>query len=255
MNDSSGWIKIHRSILEWEWWDNIKVFRLFMYCLLKANHERTKWHGDFIERGSFVTSISALSLATKLTEQEIKTALDKLISTGEILSKSTNKYRVITVCNYDTYQCLPEQEQQTNNNQSTNKQQSINNKQEYKNERIIMESIEKDKSFSIGEQCVLFDGTQSDNPETEQKKKKAKRERVFIKPTIDELQNYINERGYSINAEYFFNKYESVGWMNGGQPVKNWKALVNTWGSREKPTQQNQPITQDKNNEQNNYYQ
>ena len=238
MNDSLGWIKIHRSILEWEWWDDIKVFRLFMYCLIKANHEKTKWHGENIERGSFVTSLTSLSLATKLTEQEIKTALDKLISTGEILNKSTNKYRVITICNYDTYQYLGEQEQQTNNKQSTDFQQTINSKQECKNERIIEESIEKDKSFSIGEQGNLFECVGEEQSDVEVKKRKPRKQKEFIPPTVEEADAYIKEKGYDIDAGYFVNKYESVGWMNGGQPVKNWKALINTWATRNKKSQQ-----------------
>lgn len=256
MNNSSGWVKLYRSIFDWEWWDNTNTTKVFIYCLLKANPSDKQWRGISVRRGSFVTSRKHIADEVNLTEQEVRTAIDHLLTTGEITKSSTNKLTMITVTNYDSYQEVKEIKQPVKQPLNQPEHQPTNNhNEEYKNERIIMESIEKDKSFSIGEQCVLFDGTQPDNPETEQKKKKVKRERVFIKPTIDELQNYINERGYSINAEYFFNKYESVGWMNGGQPVKNWKALVNTWGSREKPTQQNQPITQDKNNEQNNYYQ
>jgi hypothetical protein len=38
----SGWIKIHRSILEWEWYEDTNTFRLFMHLILKANHKDRK---------------------------------------------------------------------------------------------------------------------------------------------------------------------------------------------------------------------
>ena len=32
----SGWIKIHRKITEWEWYDDVNTFRLFMHLILKS---------------------------------------------------------------------------------------------------------------------------------------------------------------------------------------------------------------------------
>lgn len=100
----NGYIKIHRSLLDWEWWDDINTFRLFMTILLMANWKSKKWHGKRIKRGQLWTSIESLSERSGLTFQQTRTALNKLISTGEITSKVTNEGRLITVANYGFYQ-------------------------------------------------------------------------------------------------------------------------------------------------------
>lgn len=56
----------------------------------------------------------------------------------------------------------------------------------------------------------------------------------FKKPTLEELQAYINEKGYHFNAENFINYYDSVGWKIGKSPMKDWKAACRTWESKYK---------------------
>lgn len=58
-----------------------------------------------------------------------------------------------------------------------------------------------------------------------------KRER-FTQPTLSEVEAYINEKGYHIDAEQFIDFYESKGWMVGKNKMKNWKAAVRTWEKR-----------------------
>ena len=56
----------------------------------------------------------------------------------------------------------------------------------------------------------------------------------FQKPTIEEIRQYCQEKGYNVDAEQFFNFYESKGWVVGKSPMKNWRAAVSTWNKREK---------------------
>ena len=56
----------------------------------------------------------------------------------------------------------------------------------------------------------------------------------FQKPTIEEIRQYCLEKGYNVDAEQFFNFYESKGWVVGKSPMKNWRAAVCTWVKREK---------------------
>ena len=61
-------------------------------------------------------------------------------------------------------------------------------------------------------------------------KEKAKAKR-FVKPTLDEVANYIQERKSFkiVDAEKFFDFYSSNGWRVGKNAMKDWKAAVRTW--------------------------
>lgn len=101
---AAGWIKMYRQFTEWEWYKDIPVRILFEHCLFKANRENKKWQGTVIKQGSFITSYENLAFETGLTKQQIRTALDKLKSTGEITHKTTRRYSMITVNNWNKYQ-------------------------------------------------------------------------------------------------------------------------------------------------------
>ena len=127
-----GWIKLHRSILEWEWFRDHNTCRLFIYLLLTANHNETKCCGHIVPRGSCVAGYQKLSKETGLSVQELRTASAKLKSTGEITGKSTGKFSIITICNYEKYQAGETGDQQADqrgiNRRSTGcaKQMAVN---------------------------------------------------------------------------------------------------------------------------------
>lgn len=120
--DMANYIKIDRRILDWEWYKNINTKVLFLHMLLKAYWKDTRIEGKQLERGSFISSIKNLSFETSLTENEVRTAILHLKTTGEITSEGTNKNTVFTIKNYDSYQTINEQ----NHNQTTNNPQPIN---------------------------------------------------------------------------------------------------------------------------------
>ena len=124
--EGSGYIKLYRKFLEWEWYDNDNCTRLFLHCLLKANYRDKQWRGKTISRGQFFTSIETLSKELHLTSQQIRTSLSKLETTKEIVKKTTNEGTYITICNYDNYQQQEQAEQQTSNKRITNEQQTDN---------------------------------------------------------------------------------------------------------------------------------
>ena len=68
--------------------------------------------------------------------------------------------------------------------------------------------------------------------------------RSFLKPSVDDVKAYCTEKGYSINAEYFVDYYESNGWMVGKNKMKDWKASVRMWVSREQ--EKAQPVEKKK---------
>lgn len=139
----NGWIKLHRKILDWEWFTSPSTLQLFIYLLLRANKEDKKWRGILIKRGQLVTSVATISEETKLSTQQVRTSLNRLKSTNEITSKTTNRFTLVTVCKYESYQLFEETEQQakqqalqqTNNKQITNKQQQLKNNKNIRNNK------------------------------------------------------------------------------------------------------------------------
>lgn len=134
-----SYIKLYRSMLDWEWYSDINTKVLFLHMLLKANWRDKEWQGIVVERGQFVSSYSKLSEETGLTIAQVRTALKRLISTGEITHKAQSKYGLFTVINYDRYQAYDSQDnsqttltQQSDNSQVATTKNNKNNKKEKK---------------------------------------------------------------------------------------------------------------------------
>ena len=139
------WIKLHTGLLDWEWHDMPEMISLWIHLLMAANYEDKKWRGMVIPRGSFVTSLSSLTDITGISTRTLRTCLQRLKNTGEIEVKVTNKYSLITINKYDSYQVRnsdadnQDDTQLTSNRQATDKQ--LTTTLEYKNIRDIKENI------------------------------------------------------------------------------------------------------------------
>ena len=55
----------------------------------------------------------------------------------------------------------------------------------------------------------------------------------FTKPTIEEVQAYCEERNNGVDAQRWFDYYESNGWKVGRNPMRDWKASLRTWERKE----------------------
>lgn len=158
MADLNGFVKLYRQMIRWEWYKDIPVKVLFLHCLFMANYQQADWCGITIQRGSFVTSIDELSQQTGLTVQKTRTALKKLISTGEITKISTNRYSVITVVNYEKFQNTEKSitgkstGNAANNQRTANKQRTgkLTINEENKEIKSIKEYIEAEEGVGSG---------------------------------------------------------------------------------------------------------
>lgn len=138
---SNGWIKLHRELVDWEWYQDANTMRVFLHVLISANHKAAKWRGIAIERGQFVTSYDHLAKALGLTIQNVRTSISKLKKSENLTVKSTSRYTILSVCNYDTYQSreeptnTPANKPSTNHQQTTNKQLTTNKKEKNNKEK------------------------------------------------------------------------------------------------------------------------
>lgn len=92
------------------------------------------------------------------------------------------------------------------------------------NNECIQNVYRLDTQVSIGKD---IDSIGYINKEDTQRKR-------FVKPTLDEVRDYCNERHNIVNPEHFMDYYESNGWRVGKNPMKDWKATVRSWETREK---------------------
>lgn len=199
-----NYIKLDRSILEWCWYTDINTCRLFIHMLLRANWKDGYFRQTVVPRGSFVSSVGKLAESTGLSEREVRTAISHLKSTGEVTSRSTNKYTVFSIKNYDKYQSTDKlvdmqetNERQTNDNQST--------------------TIEEGKK-----------GRREEEREGKSR---------FSPPTTQDVSAYCEEKGISgFDVERFIDFYSSKGWMVGKNKMKDWKAAVRNWARQDKST-------------------
>lgn len=147
-----GYIYIWRKILDSEWYQDSNAIRLYFHCVLKANFIDKKWQGIDVEKGSFITSIDKLKSELGLTSQNVRTSLKKLEKSKNITIRTTNKFTVITVCNYDSYQDKSTYtNKQTNspltiNQQSTNNQLTTTNNSNNSNNLNNLKDIDKKSS-------------------------------------------------------------------------------------------------------------
>lgn len=140
---------------DWEWYENTNVFRLFYHCLLHTNLEDKRYCGKEIKAGQYVSSITRISAETGLTESQVRTALKKLKDTGYISTKSTNKYTIYTVNEYQKYiDCGQVAKATTEENtvvkNGTKMEQTVERKMEQP-EKNAKETCEKSNKKAINE--------------------------------------------------------------------------------------------------------
>lgn len=152
-----GWVKLWRKSIDSGLIKNHNAWIFWTYCLMRANHKKdykqvVGFQEVILQPGQFIFGLKKASEETNLSMQNIRTCLSFLKKCKNLTIKSTNKFSVITIENWGSYQCDDrETNKQTNkqvtnktgktNKQVTNKQQTelfniIENKNENKNNNL-----------------------------------------------------------------------------------------------------------------------
>ena len=103
----NGYIKIDRGIMDWEWWDDDNMLRLWLTILLMANWEDKKWHGKDIPRGSFWTSYRSLAKKTGLTVKQVRSGLGALERAHQVALQRAHDGTLVSVVKYEDFQDAP----------------------------------------------------------------------------------------------------------------------------------------------------
>lgn len=206
-----GWIKVHRSLLKWEWYDDINTKTIFLHLLLTVNATDERWHGIEVKRGSRISSFAKLAAETKLSVDKVRTAIAHLESTGEITRSPHAKYTVFTIKNYDIYQEVPNS---TPNNSQANPKLIPNSSQQSKK---VKESIRKNKNIT---QCVCA----SENCENDTHNSSI--------PTPEQVAGMAAEIGAAWDADEC---RRFLDYNLGRNRESGWEQAVKLWESHRKP--------------------
>lgn len=148
-----GWIKLYRSLIDWEWYDDHNATRLLVHLLVTVNYEDKKWKGITIKAGSRVTSFSVLAKETGLTVKQIRVALTKLENSGEVARKRAHEGQAVILCKWEKLQSDEEKRARkradrghTEGRPRATTKEVKNNKKERTKELRIVKSIEERKS-------------------------------------------------------------------------------------------------------------
>lgn len=203
-----GWIKLHKSLIDWAWYSDPNTKVVFLHLLLIANYEPSEYMGETIQRGEAVFGRKEMGAILGLSEQQVRTAIDHLKSTKEITIRSTKKYSVATLVNYSKYQdCAIASNQDNNqdgNMKSTQDQHEINTKITTSKKK---EGKKEEEILSYGE----FGNLKMTAAEMEKLREKYP---SLIDSCVTGSDYYIQSRGYQ-------RKY------------KDWYAFLGGWCKRE----------------------
>lgn len=146
----SGWIKLHKTLKDWEWYDDHNATRLLVHLLLSVNYEDKTWKGQTIKAGSCVTSWENLAKEIGLTVKQTRTAMAKLESSKEVARYTTNKWQAVSLIKWDKLQVeLTKEGKQTGKPRATTK--------EYKEIKNIFKrpSVQEIEAYCLEEKLNL----------------------------------------------------------------------------------------------------
>ena len=133
-----GWVKLHRKIEKSAVFQNEGLFKVWTWCLLRANYE-DRWvsiqtgRGStevFVKRGQFIFGRKTAAKALKMDESTVYKRMRKLENMQNCNIQSNTHYSIVTVRNYELYQGIDNEE---GTGKVTPKEQASNTTKNYKN--------------------------------------------------------------------------------------------------------------------------
>lgn len=190
-------VKLSRKIQSWRWYQDANTMRVFVHILLNANVYDHDFENITVKRGQWVTSVNKISEQLNISTRSIRTALNHLKSTNEVAIKTTPKYSIITVKNYNQYQKVTKC---STINRQTDDKQVTNDRQQYK----------------------------------KGKERKRREERDI--PSFSEVKQFVHTENLNVDAKKFFDYYKERKWQIADKPIDDWKSLLKTWSKNEHKT-------------------
>lgn len=226
-----GWIRLHRQITDCWVWDDDEPYtkaQAWIYLLMIVNHTEVKTYfdGDIItvNTGQRITSIRKLADKFKWSRTKVTHFLSLLEQDNMVKVESDSKKTLITVINYEKYQSDEPQESHKKDSEKPQESHRKATDEPLKSTNNNDNNDNNDKNDNIIPPI---------SPQGESEGKKIKR---FVKPTVEQVQEYCDSRNNGISGQEFIDYYDSIGWNVGKKPMKDWQAAVRTWENKRKTT-------------------
>ena len=199
MTALNGFVKLHRKMIEWGWYSDCVVKDVFLHILMVAAFKPGQYRGHEIQPGQAIIGRKIMAEELGFSEQQVRTALKKLESTGEISIFSTNKFSIVTVENWMFYQGDDnESNQQSTNNQPTINQQVTNNQPHLKNVKNV-KNVKKEKNIYIRPALGEFENVLITEEELEKLKERFPYD---WEDRVERLSEYIQSKGKRYKSHY-----------------------------------------------------
>lgn len=222
MAAGEGYIKLHRKLRKWEWYDDANTMRVFIHLLLNATWCETEYRGEKLMPGDVVFSRKKYAKELKLSERATRTSTSKLKKSGEISTiKTTNRFTIFHIENWTFYQGQMGESDQQNDQQTTsrpqkNDQQNDHIQEIYKNKeskeidtdaRAREGPPENEKKYEWEISAII----QHLNDKCGKKYKRTESSRKVITARLDE--------GYTLNDLYTVVDNQCARWLD--DPERN----------------------------------
>lgn len=207
----NGWIHLHRKIRDNWIWDDPEKLRAWIDILLMVNHDDKQipfdGHIITIHKGQRLTSLQKLSERWGWSRNRVDRFLRLLDEAGMVTTNRTPNGTVLTVVNWAFYQNTRDTNGATNEATNGTANEATSGTTVGAQTRMI-------KNEKNEEKCV---GTRTPHSS----------------PSLEDVKAYCRERGFThVDADKFWNFYESKNWMESGQPI-GWKQRLAYWEAKD----------------------
>jgi hypothetical protein len=124
---NEGWIKVFRSLPAWRWYKDANTKSLYLHLLLNACIRPTPFMDFVLQPGEYVSTVRALAYELNMSDKAVRVAMSHLIATNDMAIKTTNKYTIFSVQNWEKYQGNGNQEGKQNGNPRANIEKELKN--------------------------------------------------------------------------------------------------------------------------------
>ncbi len=99
-----GYVRLHRSILDWEWYQDDACLRLLIHLLMRVNWKPGRWRGIDVPPGTVITSLELLADSMGWSRSKLRHTMDKMKSSGDLVTRTTNHWTAVSLVNWAKYQ-------------------------------------------------------------------------------------------------------------------------------------------------------